>query len=79
MPGYLRVRFAQPRGRPVQQPRQKPLCEDPARILAMVRYELRAGLSRWIDYYNARRPHSTLTGCTPDEAYRANEAERLAA
>ena len=34
--------------------------------------ELRAGLSRWIGYYNARRPHSTLAGRTPDEAYGAN-------
>lgn len=31
--------------------------------------ELRAGLSRWIDYYNADRPHSGLGGRTPDEAY----------
>jgi putative transposase len=41
--------------------------------------ELRAGLSWWIDYYNTRRPHSTLTGRTPDEAYRIPEMERLAA
>lgn len=41
--------------------------------------ELRAGLSHWIDYYNARRPHSTLAGRTPDEAYRTPERERLAA
>jgi putative transposase len=41
--------------------------------------ELRAGLSHWIGYYNARRPHSTLAGRTPDEAYRAMETERLAA
>lgn len=43
--------------------------------------ELRAGLSRWIGYYNARRPHSTLAGRTPDEAYGATgaEMERLAA
>jgi len=33
--------------------------------------ELRAGLARWIGYYNARRPHSTLAGRTPDEAYGA--------
>ena len=31
--------------------------------------ELRAGLSRWIGYHNAQRPHSTLAGRTPDEAY----------
>jgi len=41
--------------------------------------ELRAGLSRWIDYYNVRRPHSTLAGRTPDEAYGAADMERLAA
>ena len=41
--------------------------------------ELRAGLSHWISYYNARRPHSALAGRTPDEAYRANEMERSAA
>ncbi len=31
--------------------------------------ELRAGLSKWIGYYNTRRPHSSLGGGTPDEAY----------
>ena len=31
--------------------------------------ELRAGLARWIGYYNADRPHSALAGRTPDEAY----------
>jgi putative transposase len=41
--------------------------------------ELRAGLSIWISYYNARRPHSTLAGRTPDEAYRDGRLERLAA
>ena len=41
--------------------------------------ELRAGLSSWISYYNGRRPHSTLAGRTPDEAYKAGRMERLAA
>ena len=41
--------------------------------------ELRAGLSRWIGYYNARRPHSALAGQTPDEAYGGHKVERLAA
>jgi putative transposase len=41
--------------------------------------ELRGGLSRWLSYYNARRPHSTLAGRTPDEAYRATDVEKLAA
>ena len=31
--------------------------------------ELRAGLTKWIGHYNARRPHSSLAGRTPDEAY----------
>ena len=31
--------------------------------------ELRAGLTRWISYYNTARPHSALAGRTPDEAY----------
>ena len=29
----------------------------------------RAGLARYIDFYNMRRPHSTLDGKTPDEFY----------
>jgi putative transposase len=33
--------------------------------------EARAGLTSWINYYNARRPHSSLAGQTPDEAYDA--------
>ncbi|AWV20162.1 Transposase (plasmid) [Roseomonas mucosa] len=41
--------------------------------------ELRAGLARWIGYYNTRRLHSTLAGRTPDEAYGAAGMERLAA
>ena len=31
--------------------------------------ELRAGLTRWIGYYNHHRPHSALGGQTPHEAY----------
>jgi putative transposase len=41
--------------------------------------ELRAGLLRWIGYYNTGRPHSTLGGRTPDEAYGTGMMERLAA
>jgi putative transposase len=40
---------------------------------------LRAGLRDWIGYYNARRPHSTLAGRTPDEAYWATGTKKLAA
>jgi putative transposase len=31
--------------------------------------ELRAGLARWVAFYNARRPHSVFAGRTPDEVY----------
>ena len=31
--------------------------------------EARAGIGRWIDYYNTERPHSALGGRTPTEAY----------
>ncbi len=31
--------------------------------------ELRAGLNRWIAYYNGQRPHSRLGGRTADEVY----------
>ncbi len=42
--------------------------------------ELRAGLARWISYYNAARPQSALGGTSPDEAYgRAQQDIRLAA
>ena len=41
--------------------------------------ELRAGLAKWIGYYNAARPHSALAGQTPDEAYGADNVMRLAA
>ncbi len=41
--------------------------------------ELRAGLAKWIGYYNVRRPHSTLAGRTPDEAYGVRVLERSAA
>ncbi|WP_435301141.1 integrase core domain-containing protein [Aureimonas altamirensis] len=30
------------------------------------------GLGRWITYYNTQRPHSSLAGRTPVEAYRRN-------
>ncbi len=31
--------------------------------------EVRQGLKTWIDFYNTRRPHSSLDDRTPDEAY----------
>ena len=39
--------------------------------------ELRVGLTRWIGYYNADRPHSGLAGQTPDEAYGVNAIRPL--
>jgi putative transposase len=42
--------------------------------------EARAGLRRWIGYYNADRPHSALGGKTPDETYSISSmTEKLAA
>ncbi len=35
--------------------------------------ELKAGLGRWIIYYNTQRPHSGLAGQTPVDAYRRIE------
>ncbi len=42
--------------------------------------EARVGIGRWINYYNADRPHSALDGATPGEAYmKLSIRERLAA
>lgn len=42
--------------------------------------EARAGIGRWIDYYNAVRPHSAHGGRTPNEAYRRQpDDQKLAA
>ncbi len=37
--------------------------------------ELRAGLNKWISYYNTDRPHSKLGGATPNEAYSKIDAQ----
>ena len=31
--------------------------------------EMRAGIGKWMEYYNSERPHSTHGLLTPDEAY----------
>jgi putative transposase len=31
--------------------------------------EARAGIGRYLNFYNGRRPHSSLDGRTPDQAY----------
>jgi putative transposase len=31
--------------------------------------EARASIGRYFDFYNQRRPHSSLDGATPDQAY----------
>jgi len=42
--------------------------------------EMRAGIGKWLTYYNAERPHSTHGILTPDEAYASKtEPMRLAA
>ena len=39
----------------------------------------RASIGRYLDFYNARRPHSSLDGTTPDRAYFTPLPLRLAA
>ena len=42
--------------------------------------EAKAGIGKWLAYYNADRPHSTHGILTPNEAYECNtEPTRLAA
>jgi len=41
--------------------------------------EARAGIGRWMTYYNAERPHSALGGRTPLEAHAGDDGIRLAA
>ena len=36
--------------------------------------EARAGIGRWIDYYNTSRPHSAFDGRTPEEVYTGRDA-----
>jgi putative transposase len=41
--------------------------------------EARASLGRYLDFYNGRRPHQSLDGTTPDQAYFSPLSFRLAA
>ena len=41
--------------------------------------EARASIGRYLDFYNGRRPHSSLDGITPDQAYFTELPLRLAA
>ena len=41
--------------------------------------ELRAGVRRWVEYYNAHRPHSALGGRSPDEAHAGSGGYQAAA
>jgi len=39
----------------------------------------RAGIARYLEFYNTRRPHSSLAGQTPDTAYFTNTLLKMAA
>jgi putative transposase len=41
--------------------------------------EARASIGRYLDFYNGRRPHSSLDGMTPDQAYFPTLPLRMAA
>jgi putative transposase len=41
--------------------------------------EARASIGRYLDFYNGRRPHSSLDGATPDHAYFTELPIRMAA
>ncbi|MBP2151652.1 putative transposase [Xanthobacter flavus] len=42
-------------------------------------FETRAGIGRWITYYNRTRPHSALGGRTPEEVHTACDGINMAA
>jgi putative transposase len=41
--------------------------------------EARSSIGRYLEFYNGRRPHSSLDGTTPDQAYFNQLPFRLAA
>ena len=41
--------------------------------------EARSSIGRYLGFYNGRRPHSSLDGATPDQAYFNPQPIRLAA
>ena len=41
--------------------------------------EARISIGRYLDFYNCRRPHSSLDGATPDQAYFTPLPIRMAA
>ena len=41
--------------------------------------DARASIGRYLDFYNSRRPHSSLDGTTPDQAYFTSLPLRAAA
>ena len=41
--------------------------------------DARASIGRYLDFYNGRRPHSSLDGTTPDHAYFPQLPLRMAA
>jgi putative transposase len=41
--------------------------------------EARTSIGRYLDFYNRRRPHSSLDGMTPDQAYLTQLPFRAAA
>ena len=52
------------RARGCDAPRHSPICA-PMTVSA----EARASLGRYLDFYNRKRPHSSLAARTPDQAY----------
>ena len=51
----------------------------PARVRQRSRGEARRQLASYFEFYNTRRPHSSLGGQTPDGAYFGNSEIKQAA